>query len=149
MSRQCLDNIRYLQKTREEYRRSERRRVYLVFVCSRIRYKIRCRASDSPWTILRNDAVLLVPTSLYFFAFLSVRRYAHSRRIYNECAPNTISYDFDRDLLSRHSKIPFFKALSGNILWQQLSFFHSSASFFTDISLGTGNRVRFIFGGVF
>lgn len=39
-------------------------------------------------------------------------RYAHSRRIYNKCAPNSISFDFNRDLLPRRSQIPFFKALS-------------------------------------
>lgn len=75
-SSRCLGNVcitSAIYGRRERNIGDRRRRIYLVFVCSHIRYKIRCRASDSPWTILRNDAVLLVPTSLCFFAFLSVR----------------------------------------------------------------------------
>jgi len=69
--------------------------------------KERCRAACSDVTVLLR------------VSFSS--RYAHSRHcIYNKCASNTISFDFDRDLLRRRSQIPFFKALSGNIFWQQL-----------------------------
>lgn len=79
--------------------------------------KERCRAAYSDVTVLLR------------VSFSS--RYARSRHcIYNKCASNSISFDFDRDLLPRRSQIPFFKALSGNILRQQLFLFTLLLLFF-------------------